>query len=126
MNKLFKRLAHDLLDAYTTSATFGKKIGGDIAQNKKTFLYLKALELANTQEKRMLIGLYNDKLIAEDKKIEQVKSLFTKLNIPALTEKLVQEYTQKAFNYLHSLANVNLEAKNELIKISNMLMFRNQ
>ena len=59
--------------------TFGKQVGGDIIENKKTFLYLKALELANEDDKQKLLFFYRQKLQENSIKIDEVKRIFEKL-----------------------------------------------
>ena len=53
------QLQDDILDLYSDVAVFGKRHGGDIADNKKTYLYLKALELASADDKQRLEGYFS-------------------------------------------------------------------
>ena len=55
------QLKDDLLDAFGNPDEFGKQIGGDIIANKKTFLYLKALQLANDKQKERLVNYFKDR-----------------------------------------------------------------
>ncbi len=57
------QLQDDFLDTFGDAKTFGKQIGGDILENKKTFLYLKALEVCNETDKQKLLNFYNSKNI---------------------------------------------------------------
>ncbi|WP_457617332.1 polyprenyl synthetase family protein [Lutibacter sp.] len=107
------QLQDDYLDTFGNAETFGKKIGGDILENKKTFLYLKTLEVANANDKNELISLYHLKDLNEQK-IEAVTKLFTKNNIPAITKNEIAHYTEKAFDSLKKLS-VSKEKK-ELLK----------
>jgi len=75
------QLKDDLLDTFGNEDVFGKKTGGDIITNKKTFLYLKALEIADKQTKDLLISLYNSPEIEDDLKIKSTKSIFTRLKV---------------------------------------------
>lgn len=95
------QLKDDLLDVYGDQEKFGKLSGGDILANKKTFLLIKALELAKGADGKVLKGLLTDNKVEPDKKIETVKSIYDKLQVRLLTEKKIEEYFEKA------LANLN-------------------
>jgi len=107
------QLQDDYLDTYGDSETFGKQIGGDIIENKKTFLYLKALEKSNSEEKLRLFELFNSNINSEDK-IREVKSVFTKNLIPEIVKEQIQVYTDKAFECLSELSVS--EEKNQILK----------
>ncbi len=107
------QLQDDYLDTFGNAETFGKKIGGDILENKKTFLYLKTLEVASANDKNELISLYHLKDLNKQK-IEAVTKLFIKNNIPAITKNEIAHYTEKAFDSLKKLS-VSKEKK-ELLK----------
>lgn len=106
------QLQDDLLDTYGDPEKFGKKVGGDIVQNKKTFLYLKAMELADQNQKTRLIELYQPNQLNEKAKIEEVVDIFNQLNIKKETELKKEEYKNKAFSYLE-----NLKVENERKKL---------
>jgi geranylgeranyl diphosphate synthase, type II len=105
------QIQDDVLDAYGDEATFGKKPGGDIVQNKKTYLYLKALELANEDDAQKLHTLYSDKPANEAEKIAQVKQLFEKYQIRKVAEQTMAAYYESA---LQSLKAVNVPAENKV------------
>jgi len=86
------QLADDVLDVYGDEATFGKSIGGDIRDNKKTYLYLKALELADAPVKAQLQQLFSVPTTNFEEKYKTVKSCFDNLKIKDITEKLILEY----------------------------------
>ena len=67
------QLQDDYLDTFGNPETFGKQVGGDIIENKKTYLYLKALELANKEDRETLLELFNQKFVSNSQKIEKVK-----------------------------------------------------
>ncbi len=95
------QLKDDLLDAFGDEEKFGKMSGGDIKTNKKTFLYLKGLELANAQQKKKL-----DELFALDEedyriKISGVKKIYQDLNIPEITEAKIRKYYELALSHLN-------------------------
>jgi len=107
------QLQDDFLDTFGDAATFGKQIGGDILENKKTFLYLKALEVCNTPEREKLIGFYSTKNNPESK-TKEVTALFNRNKVAEYTLKEIEKYTQKAFVVLDTL--VISESKKELLR----------
>jgi geranylgeranyl diphosphate synthase type II len=117
------QLQDDILDTYGDPATFGKKVGGDIAQNKKTFLYLKALELSNAENAKQLYNLYNSNTIEETEKINQVKNLFNQVNVRQLAENLQDDYYKKGMEHL-SAVSASDERKQPLMDLVQELMIR--
>ncbi|WP_299160023.1 polyprenyl synthetase family protein [uncultured Tenacibaculum sp.] len=99
------QLQDDYLDTYGDPETFGKQVGGDIIENKKTFLYLKALEVANNGDKKKLFTLYNENQKNISEKIKTVSTIFSDNNIPNYTHELIEYYTNKSFE---SLAHLNI------------------
>ncbi len=84
------QIMDDYLDAFPGEGGFGKKPGGDIERNKKTFLYIRALELCDTQAGHDLIALYASQ---SGDKVEKVLSVFNALNIQdAAIEKMEEHY----------------------------------
>ena len=116
------QLQDDYLDTFGDKS-FGKKIGGDILQNKKTILYLKALENSSDSQKEELITLYTKPYTNEKEKINRVTELFitTKSNLFLRSE--VKAYTLKAFEILDTL-EISDEKKNILKEFGNNLMNR--
>jgi geranylgeranyl diphosphate synthase type II len=107
------QLQDDFLDTFGNAETFGKQIGGDILENKKTFLYLKALEVCNKVDSEKLVGFYNVKDTSETK-IQEVTALFNKNKIAEITIREIESYTNKAFVILESLSIS--ENKKELLR----------
>ena len=107
------QLQDDFLDIFGDASTFGKQIGGDIIENKKTFLYLKALEVCNKMDSEKLIGFYNTENKSETK-IQEVTDLFTMNKISEITKTEIEKYTNKAFAILTEL--YISEDKKELLK----------
>ena len=70
------QLQDDYLDAFGNPETFGKQVGGDIIENKKTYLYLKAMEFANEEDKQQLLHLFSIQPSDNSNKIESVKTIF--------------------------------------------------
>lgn len=117
------QLQDDFLDTFGDPETFGKQVGGDIIENKKTFLYLKALELANTEDKERLYEFYRQKLEENTVKIKDVTAIFEKYGIPSIIQSLISDYTQRAFNTLTDL-NISEVAKTQLQEFGLYLMGR--
>jgi geranylgeranyl diphosphate synthase, type II len=114
------QLKDDLLDAFGNPETFGKQVGGDIMANKKTYLYLKALALANESQHADLVQYFSTNDTAEAK-VEAVKSIFTALDIHRLTSDLMKEYHTKA---MHHLAEIESDNKKPLLDFSALLLDR--
>jgi len=115
------QLQDDYLDVFGED-DFGKKHAGDIIENKKTWLYLKTLSLADTDDKNDIISLYNSKE-ESNKKIEDVISLFEKYKIPKLVKLEIEMYTKKSFDNCNDLS-INQANKQLLIDFGTMLMNR--
>ena len=105
------QLQDDYLDAFGNPETFGKQVGGDIIENKKTYLYLKALENGNQTE---LTSLFNSSDVDADQKVEKVKQIFVNTGADEETKKAIASYTKKAFDILEKL-NVS-EDKKQILK----------
>ncbi|MGB1042008.1 MAG: polyprenyl synthetase family protein [Tenacibaculum sp.] len=117
------QLQDDYLDTFGDPETFGKQVGGDIIENKKTFLYLKALEVANKDEKEKLHTLFNKEQKNISEKIKTVKSIFSNNDIPKFTHELIEYYTNKSFEHLAFL-NISDKAKKGLRLFGENLMNR--
>ena len=94
------QLQDDYLDTFGDPETFGKQVGGDIIENKKTYLSLKALEVATEDDKGKLAYLYRKKLADSADKISDVQRIFELNDIPLLIKQEIENYTEKAFNTL--------------------------
>lgn len=116
------QLKDDLLDVYA-KADFGKQVGGDIIANKKTYLLLKALELAEGEDKTQLGNLLGDNGIDPEEKVSQVKAIYDKLQIAQLTEAKAAEYYDKALNAINQV-KANETKKAELVGFAKNLMGR--
>ena len=108
------QLQDDYLDAFGDPKTFGKQVGGDIIENKKTYLYLKALEFLNADEKRQLEQLFSVQLEDNTDKIETVKQFFVESGSAKVTQDAIEDYTNKAFSVLENLTIS--EDKKELLR----------
>lgn len=108
------QLQDDYLDAFGDPESFGKQPGGDIIENKKTFLYLTALQRAGTMESRQLEYLYSIDPADTTGKIEAVKGIFRQSGAAKLAKEEIKEYTRQAFE---TLDKIDLpENKKELLR----------
>lgn len=96
------QIKDDLLDTFGETAKVGKRIGGDILNNKKTYLYLTTHALANDTDKSIL----NDMLTEadENKKIETVRNIMDKSGAKAKTQEIIESYFQEALKNLEELS----------------------
>ncbi len=98
------QIQDDILDTYGDPSKFGKKVGGDIAQNKKTYLYLRALEIADEENKKLILHHYSEKSeLSEKDKIQKVTQIFDELGIRDEAEKEKERCKQEAFQCLDAL-----------------------
>ena len=119
------QIQDDLLDAYGDSKVFGKVAGGDIISNKKTFLLVKALEIASGMELKKLQDLFSGKDFDPDEKVKEVISIYDKLNIRSVTEDLANEYINTAFGLLDKVC-ADKERKKELTLLASSLIGRDK
>lgn len=97
------QLRDDLLDSFGDAETFGKRIGGDILNNKQTFLVLKTMELLGDTEAGALRALLLRQDLPEQEKIDRVKTVFRQVDIEALTEALADQYHRQAVQHLRAV-----------------------
>ena len=117
------QLQDDYLDAFGDPETFGKQSGGDIIENKKTFLYLKSLEASAESEARQLEHLYTINPVETAGKIDAVKTLFKNSGAAHLTQLEIEKYTRMAFKVLDDI-EISEEKKRPLRQFGEMLMNR--
>ena len=118
------QLKDDLLDVYGDERTFGKRIGGDISCNKKTYLLIHARQLARGDDAAELARwLATD--VPSREKIEAVTALYDRLGVRRICEDKMEQYYKQA---VASLDNVSVSAdkKQELRKLADKLMLRNE
>ena len=118
------QIQDDYLDAFGNPETFGKKVGGDILENKKTYLFLAALQQADEAQKNALLKWYAHQEHVEEEKIEAVKLLFKATQADVLTTQAVKAFTDKALHQLEEM-NIAVEAKEQLRAFALYLMGRN-
>ena len=111
------QLKDDLLDVFSDVEKFGKQTGGDIATNKKTFLYLKAFEKAEGETFTRLTHLFDNN---SSDKIAEVKKIYEELNIREDAENEMKKYFNRAIDFIEIIP-VNENRKSELIKFAQRL-----
>ncbi len=117
------QIQDDLLDIYGDIKVFGKIPGGDIISNKKTFMLVKALELASTEQSKQLHEQFGLKEFDPVTKVQKVIEIYDQLNIKSISENLANEYINAAFSLLGKVSATN-ERKTELVNIGNSLIGR--
>jgi geranylgeranyl diphosphate synthase, type II len=120
------QLKDDLLDVYADQAKFGKQVGGDIISNKKTFLLIKAKELAKGQRADELNKWLAAKTYDKEEKVKAVTNIYNELGIKELTELKIQEYFELGFKQYQSLSVPNSTAYNVLLKLIEDLVNRDK
>lgn len=114
------QIQDDYLDAFGDPEKFGKEVGGDIRQNKKTFLMLHTLKVASTEQKEALQQLMETN---PPDKVELVLSIFKACNVDVWAKQLKAEYLQKANQHLEDIAVVS-SRKKPLIELAEFLIQR--
>ena len=117
------QLQDDYLDAFGNLETFGKQVGGDIIENKKTYLYLKALEFSSKKDKLHLKQLFSSETNNSSEKIQVTKQIFSASGSAEATQKAISFYTTKAFEILKTI-NISEPKKQILESFGTQLMTR--
>lgn len=107
------QILDDVLDVYATDEKFGKQIGGDIISNKKTFMLLKAFELANEEQTKTLNHFLSSKEISNTDKVNQITTIYNSLEVKELAIKEANKHTEIALKHLEDL-EANHSKKNDL------------
>ena len=116
------QIQDDILDLYGDTELIGKRVGGDVINNKKTILNVSALKLANSNQRDLLFKYSEIK--DEELKVSSFKKIFDELNILNYCNKLRIEYYESAINNLKSLS---VDSENSKLSIlAKELMNRNK
>ena len=118
------QLQDDYLDAFGDPETFGKQVGGDILENKKTYLYLKTMELGTKEDQKEFLFLMKNTMLSNEDKVKVAKQFFEDTRAADATQKAVKDYTKKAFEVLKNL-NISEDKKQSLRLFGEQLMNRN-
>ena len=115
----------DILDVFASSLDSGKVEGGDILQKKKTYLYLKSLELLGEEDSQRLKFLYSDqKEVTADALVKEGRALMADCHVRVYAQELKENYQQLAFSHLQSVS-VDDSKKKELKTFAQALLDRN-
>jgi geranylgeranyl diphosphate synthase type II len=117
------QIQDDLLDIYGDVKVFGKISGGDIISNKKTFLIVKALEIASVEQAKQLHEQFALKEFDPETKVRKVIDIYNQLNIKNISEDLATDYITTAFGLLDKIGVIN-DRKTELVNLANSLIGR--
>lgn len=119
------QLQDDIFDCYGDVKVFGKMTGGDISDNKKTYLYLKALELASEEDKNVLKQLFAMPKGRDENKIQTVLNIYDKYNVKNIVTELMTKYYQDSLQNLDDI-DVPEEKKQILRDYAAYLYTRNK
>ena len=117
------QLQDDYLDAFGDPKTFGKQVGGDIIENKKTYLYIKALEFSSEADQHQLKQLFSTEVNDSKDKVKIVKQTFTSSGASEATKMAITSYTKTAFEVLKTM-NISEKKKQTLLDFGTQLMTR--
>jgi geranylgeranyl diphosphate synthase type II len=117
------QLQDDILDVYGDPEKFGKQVGGDIISNKKTYLLLKALELANPSKKAEIKQWLSVSPSDTKEKVAAVTEIYNQLQVRRYAEENMQAYADKAFDALDAI-NQPEDRKQYLRAFADGLMVR--
>ena len=117
------QLQDDYLDVYGDPAVFGKAIGGDILCNKKTYMLINALRLADDSQRRQLEQWLQTEPAHPQEKIAAVTELYNKIGVDQLASQKIQHYFAIALQLLQTL-NVPEQRKAELVSYTHAMMSR--
>lgn len=117
------QLQDDILDVFGSSQKVGKQTGGDIVSNKKTYLLLKAMDMADRYKKEELQLWMHTTNVDPVEKVEAVKSIYEYLGVKALAEAEMQKFYLKGLTHLNQIP-CNQNKKDQLINFAENLMQR--
>lgn len=117
------QLQDDYLDVYGDSKVFGKKIGGDITSNKKTFMLINAFSHADEAQRQELEKWVNAKSFDREEKIAAVTRLYNEIGIDKMAQAKIAYYFEQSKKYLDAV-QVPAERKEELQKYAQRMMKR--
>ncbi len=117
------QLQDDMLDTFGNQDTFGKKIGGDILANKKTFLLIKALEMAGKEQQNKLLNWINKIDFSPEEKIREVKSVYNQIGVEQQIKDKIDEFYKKTLQILGEIKLTEIQ-KEPLKKLSEKMLQR--
>lgn len=115
------QLQDDMLDVWSDLQEFGKVAGTDIADNKKTIVYLLAEGKASQEDKEILHRLYGEQSVDVPQKVDKVKAIFEKYDVRADVENMINQYMQMAMKSLEKLSPESERKENMRTLIDKLL-----
>jgi geranylgeranyl diphosphate synthase type II len=116
------QIQDDFLDCYAKQEDFGKRVGGDIISNKKTFLMLTALEKADEKQSGKIENLMSSST-SDEERVAGVLEVYNELDIPSLTKSAMQNYFDESLAALNQI-EATADLKQPLVELAEMLMMR--
>ncbi len=117
------QLQDDYLDVYGDPKVFGKKIGGDITSNKKTYMLINAFNKANVRQRKELEKWITCEHFVQDEKVEAVTKLYNKIGVDKMAIDRINYYFEEANKYLAAV-NVSDARKQELVTYAQRMLHR--
>lgn len=117
------QLRDDWLDTFGDFETFGKDIGSDIVNNKKTYLLISALQYAEGKTKEKLLHLITSKDVSPQDKINEIKAIYSELGIDDLTQRQAERYFQESIKAIEQL---DIDNKQEFIDLAERMLDRSK
>lgn len=117
------QLQDDYLDVYGDPMVFGKKIGGDITSNKKTYMLINAFNYANAKQRKELERWVGAKVFDRKEKVEAVTNIYNEIGIDKMAQDKIAYYFEQSKKYLDAV-NVSADKKVELQKYAQKMMKR--
>ena len=117
------QIQDDLLDITADEEKFGKRIGGDLLEGKKTYLFIKALEKAKDADRKAMLKVIDNKGIRINQ-VNKYKALYEKLNVIDDAKDSINYYTKRALKSLYVIKNE--KSRNNLIWLADILLKRNK
>ena len=118
------QLKDDVLDVFADQKMFGKQTGGDIISNKKTFLLLKAIALANKKQRADLKNWISKKKFSKKEKVKAIIHIYNQLNIKEISENEINKHFNSALRSLDKIKNIDTSKKENFRKFCIDLMLR--
>jgi geranylgeranyl diphosphate synthase type II len=119
------QLKDDILDLYSDTQVFGKIQGGDIKENKKTYLYLIALQHANEEQRMTLKKYFASTDFDFEQKLKAVKDIYEQLQVKEKTEQKIAQYVEAAIAALRQVS-IAEEKKEEMYQLAKSAVIRNK
>ncbi len=117
------QMQDDILDTFGDVAKVGKRIGGDILEGKKTYLYLKSLQLSESSQADMLVKLMKNTIISPQEKIDSVTAIYNSTHVRIYADQVKEAYRDLAFSHLDAI-KVNASEKTKLKEFGHYLLNR--